>query len=169
MSTAEKPSRGGGLTRMGSLLAALIRQRHWDKQVGLHAVFDLWPRAVGREIAKRSAPRVIRGTVLWVGVTDSVWMQQLHLLKQELLQRINDSLPGREKISDLRFQLDTGLGDGDKSEMPAPVGAPSALPLDQEQLRLFAGLARSVDDADLQERLLSLWKKAHQFPPPEER
>ena len=167
MSTAEKHSRPGGLTRMGSLLTVLIRQRHWDKQVGLHAVFDLWPRAVGREIAKQSAPRVIRGTVLWVGVTDSVWMQQLHFMKQELLQRINDSLPGREKISDLRFQLDTGLGDEEKMELVAPAALLSARPLDQEQLRVFEGLARSVDDVDLQERLLSLWKKAHQFPPEE--
>ncbi|MFZ5773964.1 MAG: DciA family protein [Thermodesulfobacteriota bacterium] len=158
----EKPFRPGGLTRMDSLLAGLIRERHWERQVGLHAIFAAWPKLVGAEIARRAVPQVIRGTVLWVGVTDSVWMQQLHLLKQELLERINAGLTGSERVSDLRFQLETKVAQ--QAEPAAPAQAPAARPLDQGELRDFEAMVGAVADPGLRRRLVALWKKAHQFP-----
>ncbi|MGV1099534.1 DciA family protein [Thiovibrio sp. JS02] len=154
------------LTRIDSLLAELFKKRQWERRLGLHAIFRTWPRVVGREIAGRAAPQVIRGTVLWVAVSDSVWMQQLHLQKQQLLEYINNSLDGPETISDIRFQLDVTLGQG-KEDENGPAAPPALKPIDPEQRKDFERLLAGLPDEENRRRLLSLWIKAHQRPLPE--
>lgn len=148
------------ITRIDSLFAELFKKRQWDKRLGLHAVFRNWPEVVGQEIAERTAPQVIRGTVLWIAVSDSVWMQQLHLQKQALLEHVNAHVLGGEKISDIRFQVDAALGEEKRAaESPQPVASPQ--PVDPEMQKGFEGLLTAIDDAELRTRLLALWRKAH--------
>lgn len=147
------------ITRIDSLFAELFKKRQWDKRLALHAVFRNWPQVVGPEIAERTAPQVIRGTVLWIAVSDSVWMQQLHLQKQALLERINANVRGSEKISDIRFQVDAALGE---EKMLADSPKPAApKPVDPEAQKGFEGLISAIGDAELRTRLLALWRKAH--------
>jgi len=149
------------ITRIDSLFAELFKKRQWDKRLALHAVFRNWPQVVGPEIAERTEPQVIRGTVLWIAVSDSVWMQQLHLQKQALLERINANIRGSEKISDIRFQLDVALGEVRVAAESSsrPVVAPQ--PVDPEAQKGFEGLISAIGDAELRTRLLALWWKAH--------
>ncbi|MFA7348677.1 MAG: DUF721 domain-containing protein [Desulfurivibrionaceae bacterium] len=148
------------ITRIDSLFAELFKKRQWDKRLALHAVFRNWPQVVGAEIAERTEPRVIRGTVLWIAVSDSVWMQQLHLQKQALLEHINANVRGSEKISDIRFQIDAALGEEKMAvDVPAPVASPK--PIDPEEQKSFEGLLGAIGDAELRTRLLALWRKAH--------
>jgi hypothetical protein len=151
--------------RIDSLLAGLFEKRQWDRRLGLHAIFQNWPGVVGKEIARQAEPHVIRGTVLWVNVSDSVWMQQLHLQKLHLLEKINASLPGPEKISDVRFQVDAALG-REEATPEAHKQAPPLQSIDPEALKDFERLVASIVDPETRSRLLSLWKKAHRFPSP---
>ena len=148
------------IIRIDSLFAELFKKRQWDKHLALHAVFRNWPQVVGPEIAERTAPQVIRGTVLWIAVSDSVWMQQLHLQKQALLEQINAKVRGSEKISDIRFQIDAALGEEKiVADLPPPVAAPR--PIDPEEQKGFERLIGAIGDAELRTRLLALWRKAH--------
>ena len=147
------------ITRIDSLFAELFKKRQWDKRLALHAVFRNWVQVVGPEIAERTAPQVIRGTVLWIAVSDSVWMQQLHLQKQALLEQINANVRGDEKISDIRFQIDAALGEEKLVvDVPPPVAPP---PIDPEEQRGFERMIGAIGDAELRTRLLALWRKAH--------
>ena len=148
------------ITRIDSLFAELFKKRQWDKRLALHAVFRNWPQVVGPEIAERTAPQVIRGTVLWIAVSDSVWMQQLHLQKQALLEQINANVRGGEKISDIRFQIDAILGEEKiVADIPSPVAPPP--PIDPEEQHGFERMIGAIGDAELRTRLLALWRKAH--------
>lgn len=149
------------IIRIDSLFAELFKKRQWDKRLALHAVFRNWPQVVGQEIAERTEPQVIRGTVLWIAVSDSVWMQQLHLQKQALLERVNANVRGSEKISDIRFQIDADLGE-EKMVVVPPKDIVSPQSIDPEELKGFERLIAAIDDAELRTRLLSLWRKAHQ-------
>ncbi|HIJ91324.1 MAG: DUF721 domain-containing protein [Desulfobulbaceae bacterium] len=151
------------IIRIDSLFAELFKKRQWDKRLALHAVFRNWPQVVGAEIAERTEPLVIRGTVLWIGVSDSVWMQQLHLQKQTLLEHINANVRGPEKISDIRFQIDAALGE-EKVVANPPRQAASPQPVDPEEQKSFEGMIAAIDDAELRTRLLALWRKNQQHP-----
>ncbi len=148
------------IIRIDSLFVELFKKRQWDKRLALHAVFRNWPQVVGSEIAERTEPQVIRGTVLWIAVSDSVWMQQLHLQKQALLEQINANVRGAEKISDIRFQIDAVLGEEKMVvESPKPVASPQ--PIDPEAQKGFEGMIAAIADGELRTRLLVLWRKAH--------
>ena len=147
------------IIRIDSLFAELFTKRQWDKRLALHAVFRNWSEVVGPEIAERTEPQVIRGTVLWIAVSDSVWMQQLHLQKQALLEHINANIRGSEKISDVRFQIDAALGEEKLlAASPPPAAAPPLV--DPEKQKGFEGMLTAIGDAELRLRLLALWRKA---------
>ena len=148
------------IIRIDSLFAELFKKRQWDKRLGLHAVFLDWPQVVGPEIAERTEPQVIRGTVLWIAVSDSVWMQQLHLQKQALLEQINANVRGSEKISDIRFQIKAALGE-EKVAVDSPPPVDFSPPADLEAQKSFELLIAAIGDVELQTRLLTLWRKAH--------
>ena len=149
--------------KIDRLLKDLFRKKQWEDKLGLHSVFDTWPELVGDGIASRSWPHLIRGTVLWVNVSDSVWMQQLHLQKMELLDKINRSLPGKEKISDIRFQLNTKAGQ-QKSAGNHNIKKVELRPVDPDKLNSFQRLVSSISDDEIKGRLLRLWTKTHQRP-----
>src|SRR5210317_2511439 len=91
------------------LLSSVFDNRKWRSKLELHRVFEFWDRTVGKEIAAVAQPTLIRSrSVLWVKVRDSIWMQQLHLQKMLLLEKINRQLNG-EQLSDIHFQLDSSL------------------------------------------------------------
>ena len=148
------------IIRLDALFSELFKKRQWDKRLALHGVFRNWPQVVGPEIAERTAPQVIRGTVLWIAVSDSVWMQQLHLQQQALLEHINANVGGSEKISDIRFQIDAALGEEKVvAESPPPAVPPP--PIDPEEQKGFERMIGAIGDGELRMRLLALWRKAH--------
>jgi len=148
------------ITRIDSLFAELFKKKQWDQRLALHAVFRNWPQVVGPEIAERTEPQVIRGTVLWIAVSDSVWMQQLHLQKQALLEQVNANVRGSEKISDIRFQIDAALGEEKMAVIP-PKQTVSPQSVDPEEQKSFERLTAAIGDGELRTRLLALWRKAH--------
>jgi hypothetical protein len=94
----------GKITGIATLLESLAVDRKWAKALNRHRLFEFWAEAVGRDVAAHARPRVIRGSVLHVEVTDSVWMQQLHLQKSCLLEALNRRL-GEDGLENIRFVL----------------------------------------------------------------
>jgi predicted nucleic acid-binding Zn ribbon protein len=136
------------------LLATVFANKKWHSKLELHRVFSFWDATVGREIAAIAQPSLIRGHVLWVKVADSVWMQHLHLQKILLLDKINQQLHN-EKISDIRFQLNSSLA---RKPEPAAEKSPPVF-LDREKEAEFDKLISSLDNEDLKVSLKSLWVK----------
>lgn len=152
--------RNGKAEKAADILRSLLVEKKWQQRINLHQVFLFWEAAVGRDIAVHAEPEVIRGSVLWIKVSDSVWMQQLHLQKMLLLETINQRLRD-DKLSDLRFHLDVHSG--------SPVGEPktrsrkkkksAAMPRELEKMIAL------LDDKDTQEALRRLWRKVKEEGP----
>jgi len=138
------------------LLSDVLQNKQWHSKLELHRVFEFWDSTVGREIAAIAQPSLIRGKVLWIKVTDSVWMQQLHLQKMLLLEKINQQLHG-EKISDIRFQLNSSLRTSPKPQVKKTKPAF----LDKKEEQKFDTLISSLDNEDLKVSLKSLWVTMH--------
>lgn len=139
--------------RIAKILADLVKDKQWDHRLGLHKVFHFWDEAVGEEIAGKAQPFVIRGTVLWVSVSDSMWMQRLHLEKLVLLGKINTSLPGSEALTDMRFQLGrpiVSLQEPPGESEPSPV-------VDTKELEKYEKFFMAIPDEEVRKSLLNLW------------
>jgi len=143
-----------GLEDIGSTLNSLFRRRDWQRRLGMHALFAFWDEVVGEDLCRRAQPDLIRGSVLWVRVSDSIWMQQLNLTRTVLLAKLNERL-GEDKLTDIRFRIDATLG---RRKPAAQVQEPPP-PVDRARLTqaeaLFAGLA----DEELRKTLRRLWLK----------
>ena len=155
MASAQKSNHANKPVEISRLLSAVFLNKKWHSKLELHRIFEFWNSTVGKEIAAVAQPSLIRpGNVLWVKVTDSVWMQQLHLQKMLLLEKINQQLH-EEKISDIRFQLNSSLTPPPE---PEPKKSTPVL-LDKKKEQEFDKLISSLDNDDLKASLKSLWVK----------
>ena len=139
---------------ISQLLSTVFENKKWRSKLELHRVFEFWDKTVGKEIAAVAQPSLFRGSILWVKVKDSIWMQQLHLQKILLLENINAQLNG-EKISDIHFQLDSSLSAPPKPETEKP----KLVLLDKKKEQDFDKLIGSLKNDDLKASLKSLWIK----------
>jgi|GEM_PF-124457 len=150
----------GKITPIGNLLGSLSLDRKWSERLGLHALFLFWGEVVGEEIAARARPTIIRGTVLWVEVSDPVWLQQLHLERGTLLSEINRRLSSETKLTDIRFQLNSDL-DQESTPTEAEDLAPARQPLSPEEARDLETLLASLADDEARVTMRRFWLKAH--------
>jgi predicted nucleic acid-binding Zn ribbon protein len=76
----------------------------------LAAVQSAWARAAGERIARQAHPVRERTEVVTVACVAATWAQELDLLQDELLERLNRALAPR-RISALRFVVGEELVD----------------------------------------------------------
>ncbi len=88
---------------------------------GAAAIWRVWGEAVGTAIAKRAEPVRLRGRTLVVAVSSAPWMQELTLLKRNIVRALNDRLP-EPLVDDLFLVLTEGRVDA------APVTPPRRRP-----------------------------------------
>jgi predicted nucleic acid-binding Zn ribbon protein len=80
------------------------------KRMGMHAKIEendlmkLWPKAVGTQISSQTQPDCLRSGTLFVRTISSVWVQQLHFMKEEIRQKLND-LAGKDAVKEIRFSV----------------------------------------------------------------
>lgn len=67
----------------------------------LARVQEIWPRAAGPAIAAAARPTAERGGVLTVTCEAAVWAQELDLMADELIPKLNDAL-GEDALRELR-------------------------------------------------------------------
>jgi predicted nucleic acid-binding Zn ribbon protein len=95
---------------------------------GASAIWRTWNDAVGAAIARRAEPVRLRGRTLVVAVSSAPWMQELTLLKRNIVGALNERLP-RPLVDDLYLVLTEGRATTSAarpSRPPAPCPTPPA-------------------------------------------
>ncbi len=77
---------------VNDVLRNVFQDRNWQYRLQVNRVFLFWDEVVGEEIASYAQPDVFKRDVLWVKVTDSIRIHQLHFKKIDLLEKINQRL-----------------------------------------------------------------------------
>ncbi|MDD2557253.1 MAG: DUF721 domain-containing protein [Desulfuromonas sp.] len=90
MSIRFSTSRFGATTR--SIVKTLFDDMGIASRIEQHQVWTIWDKVVGAQIAAHARPASIRNNVLEVRVDHAVWMQQLQLLKPQILAKLNREL-----------------------------------------------------------------------------
>ncbi|HHK60544.1 MAG TPA: DUF721 domain-containing protein [Desulfobacterales bacterium] len=146
-----------GPVSAAKLLDAILTERKWRRQIALHQVFLFWERAVGRDIAAKTLPWCIRKGVLWVKVTDNVWLHHLHLQKRLLLDKLNARLKD-VALNDIRFTLDHTIApQAGKQPQPAPTRLAPLPPVPEDLTSCLA----TVTDPELRQQIRRAWQTAH--------
>jgi len=92
------------LTTLDSVLKDIAHDLKFEDKMEQVMLYRLWKEAVGDAVARNATPVLVRGGVLHVNVTSSVWMQELHFLRAMVLEKINTGLSST-KINDIRFKV----------------------------------------------------------------
>ncbi|MFZ2398172.1 MAG: DUF721 domain-containing protein [Smithella sp.] len=90
------------LQSIGEVLFSALKKKGLNLKIEENALLKLWPKAVGPQIASKTQPDCLRGGILFVKTISSVWVQQLHFMKEEIRDKLN-KLAGKNVIKEIRF------------------------------------------------------------------
>lgn len=146
--------RRGKVEKLASTIEKILNDRGWGAKLKEYRVFSLWRKAVGPGIARHAQPAAIRGKRLTVVVDSSAWMQQLSLMKPEVLSRVNDRL-GPDGIESITLKL----GELERAEAPPEEFQPAAGNLDAGEQKRIDDLIAGIKDSQTREALKKVMEK----------
>jgi predicted nucleic acid-binding Zn ribbon protein len=115
-----------------------------------------WEEVVGPQIATVAHPEGVRTRVLFVTVTDAIWLQQLTFYHAQILQQLQQVL-GDVPIVRVHFTLTTLSRPVATGAQAAPEPPPLSLTAAEER-QVLEGTA-AIADADLREAVRRAWRR----------
>ena len=146
---------------IGVILEQLFRDQDWERHLQASLLLLRWQELVGFQIAKHAQPEFIKDGVLQVRVENSVWLNHLLFLREELRQKLNRKLSPQE-IKGIRFRqgpLDleppspSKTFEGVAKSHQTPTKPPTPLSVEQQKL------LETVPDSELRQSLKTLLRK----------
>lgn len=77
---------------LGALVPQVLGDLGLTETTLVLRILECWEAAVGAEVARHCQPAALRGRVLEASVDSSVWCQQLHLRRPEILAALRREL-----------------------------------------------------------------------------
>ena len=150
--------------RIGSLLQQMLKQSELGHQLNRHQAWLIWDKLVGKQIALRARPLRIRKGILEVQVDHPVWMQQLQMLKPQILKRLAEMAPNAG-IEDIYLRQ---ASKASKTIAPAnkpPTELPSWLKeeLPPEEIRRIDTALQDIKDPALKAEMRKLYMRHAQL------
>ncbi len=152
------------MLELSKSLPQVLQQMNLGERLREGRIMDLWPEVVGPAVAERSRPLKCHDGVLTVAVSSSVWLQQLTMMRQEIVRLFAERI-GKGAITEISF---TARGWGEWHEdtvLPtlrprsvAKLGLGEVLPEPQRQ-HLDAAV-REIADEGLREKAARMIAKA---------
>lgn len=147
--------RRSGMFRLGGVVNQTLDDLGLRQRVLEQQALDKWKEVVGAHNARASsADRVMEG-VLFVSCKSSVWANELALMKEQIIKRLNKAL-GKKVITGIRFSARGFKRAGaDAPKEPAVNGSKSleAIRLADEDIEAARRLASGCPAPELAEKI----------------
>jgi hypothetical protein len=104
MKLMRKRPRQTKLEKLGDVLHQILKERNILLSSEKQHLQKVWSSAVGSQIAAQTCPDKLRKGSLFVKVSTSVWMQQLHFMKGEIIDKVNRQA-GKVLIENILFSI----------------------------------------------------------------
>ena len=134
---------GGTLNDLG------MRQKLFE-----HKAVTKWDEVVGPQVAASSVAERIRDGVLYVCCKSSMWSNELTLLKDDIVNRLNKAI-GKKVVIEIRFTT-RGFAKArqrQKEELSAGSNMLEAVPVDEADVELANEVASSAPSDELAEKI----------------
>jgi predicted nucleic acid-binding Zn ribbon protein len=89
---------------IANIIGKVLQKCHGGEGQNARAVWDLWDGVVGETLARNAQPAAFKQRILMVHVSSSVWMQELHFLKKEMIKQLNQAA-GARIVEDIQFKI----------------------------------------------------------------
>jgi len=90
--------------KMGSILDRLVARMGITGRLEREKAVVCWEEAVGSAIARRAAAVSISGGRLVVAVENSAWLQELVMMKESIIDKVNSRV-GKPVVEDIVFRI----------------------------------------------------------------
>lgn len=143
------------LQSIGDILFSVLKKRGLSSKLEENELFKHWPKAVGPQIAAQTQPESWRAGTLFVKTTSSVWVQQLHFMKDDIRRKINE-LAGKTSVKDIHFtvgynpQQSPSGRSSDETQKPV---------LKERDKKMIAQCTQTLADPELAEIVKRVMKK----------
>ncbi len=97
-----KTSRYRPPERIASALQPILDRLDGEGHFGIVRLMKTWPEVVGENIARRTEVQSLKFHTAGVKVSGAMWIQELNLMKLQILSRLRESLHD-DSVRDLRF------------------------------------------------------------------
>jgi predicted nucleic acid-binding Zn ribbon protein len=81
---------------------SMLKKFGIDNAVSQNKALNIWDEIVGKNVAKNTQPDRVEHGVIIVKVSSPTWRQELYFQKNEIIQKINNTI-GKNVIKDIRF------------------------------------------------------------------
>lgn len=98
---------------IGNILSPFLKRMGLSWRIKEQKIIENWKDIVGHEIGQNTEPSRLRGGVLYVKVSNPIWMQQLQFLKEVIIKKIHQKIK-EAGVDDLRLFI--GKIDSDPSD-----------------------------------------------------
>ncbi len=129
--------------KLSYTLGNVLKARGLQGRLSEYRILGQWGETVGMVIARHARPQSVHGKKLLLLVDSPAWMQQLSLLKPEIIEKINRGL-GRKAIVDITLKL----ADIAPAALPVEVPPVPAL-LDAEEIEKIEHYVREIQDPEM--------------------
>ena len=87
---------------VGTILSRVLEKKNFKRIIDQQYLLGEWAAVVGERIAcKSEAKKIVDGSLI-VEVENSMWMQELSFMKEDLMNRIK-KFPAGNEIEEIRF------------------------------------------------------------------
>ena len=145
------------LDKLSSTLGRTLKALGLQGHLSGYRIFGQWEQTVGAVIARHARPQTVRGNKLFLSVDSPAWMQQLSLLKPELIEKVNRSL-GRDAIKDIALKL----GEIASPEASPKEAASPRMPLNAEDREKIEQYVKEIHDPDVRAAIRRVIEKDFQ-------
>jgi hypothetical protein len=133
------------LQSIGEILFSSFKGKGVAAKIEENSLIKLWPKAVGQQIFLQTQPDCLKNGTLFVKTTSSVWVQQLHFMKEEILQKLNE-LAGKIAVKDIRFLVGHKLA---QTRTDANIPAVKKSLLKERDKKMIAECTAALADREL--------------------
>ena len=141
------------IERLASTLDKILASRGLGSRLREYRILGRWDKIVGPAISRHAQPLSLRNKKLTIIVDSSAWMQQLSLLKPELLEKVSAAL-GKEAVQSISLKLGEVFSSTKAIEEQPRTGTLEA----GEQERIES-IVKDIKDADIRESLRHVMQK----------